>query len=62
MVLTLKNGFNLVEKLYDNDLASVSKKFADGVLFGARGNSGVIISQFFYGLSELQYRYQEVQN
>ena len=51
MVMTLQNGFATIEN-DDSDLSSVSKKFARAIVFGARGNSGVIISQFFRGFSE----------
>ena len=35
----------------DSSLAAVSKSAADYALSGARGNSGTILSQFFYGLT-----------
>ena len=51
MVLTLQNGFSAMEAQID-ELSELSKKFANAIVFGARGNSGVIISQFFKGFSE----------
>ena len=51
MVMTLKNGFRAIEH-GEGDLATLSRSFADSAVFGARGNSGVILSQFFRGLSE----------
>jgi dihydroxyacetone kinase-like predicted kinase len=33
-------------------IEEASKKIADSALEGARGNSGVILAQFFYGLSK----------
>ena len=51
MVMTLKNGFRAIEHV-EGDLATLSRSFADSAVFGARGNSGVILSQFFRGLSE----------
>ena len=51
MVMTLKNGFRAIEH-GEGDLATLSRGFADSAVFGARGNSGVILSQFFRGLSE----------
>lgn len=51
MVTTIKNALSTVEGTGD-DLSAVAKRFADAVVFGARGNSGVIVSQFFKGLSE----------
>ena len=35
----------------DEDISFVSAKIADGMILGARGNSGVILSQIFKGLS-----------
>ena len=54
MLVTLQSGLGAVtaEK---KELSDVSRKFARAVTFGARGNSGVIVSQFFKGLSELFY-------
>lgn len=51
MVMTIKNGLGSFENEAE-DLSSVSRSFANAVVFGARGNSGVIVSQFFKGLSE----------
>ncbi|MDZ7794617.1 MAG: DAK2 domain-containing protein [Spirochaetia bacterium] len=36
----------------DSSLAAVSRSAADYALSGARGNSGTILSQFFYGLTK----------
>ena len=51
MVMTLKNGFRAIEQ-GEGDLSALSQSFAGSAVFGARGNSGVILSQFFRGLSE----------
>lgn len=51
MVLTLQNGFSAIEGV-DGELSELAKKFSHAVVFGARGNSGVILSQFFKGFSE----------
>lgn len=51
MYSTLKGG---VDELINNTCSSISDKaclLAKGMLLGARGNSGVILSQLFYGLS-----------
>ena len=50
MVMTMRNGYHSIG---DNgsDVSDVAKSFANGAVFGARGNSGVIVSQFFKGLS-----------
>lgn len=51
MVMTLKNGLRAIEH-GEGDLSALSQSFAGSAVFGARGNSGVILSQFFRGLSE----------
>ncbi len=54
MVTTIHNGLKAVgESIID--LSSVSKKFARSVVFEARGNSGVIVSQFLKGMAEKFY-------
>ena len=51
MLMTLQNGFSPLEGTSDG-LSVVAKRFSASVVFGARGNSGVIASQFFKGLSD----------
>ncbi len=51
MVTTIKKGLLSLGKT-DESLADISKKFAHSIVFEARGNSGVIVSQFLKGLSE----------
>lgn len=58
MVMTMKNGLFSLEGSED-DLSCVAKNFANATVFGARGNSGVIISQFFKGVSEGLHRSSE---
>lgn len=54
MVTTIHKGLMAVgESIVD--LPSVSRKFARSVVFEARGNSGVIVSQFLKGVSEKFY-------
>lgn len=54
MVTTIHKGLMAVgESIVD--LPSVSRKFARSVVFEARGNSGVIVSQFLKGVSEQFY-------
>ncbi|MBE5744934.1 MAG: DAK2 domain-containing protein [Clostridiales bacterium] len=52
MYLTLQSGLN--ELLHEEKTAIADKAhaMAQGMLLGARGNSGVILSQLFFGLSE----------
>ncbi|MBQ5820193.1 MAG: DAK2 domain-containing protein [Clostridia bacterium] len=58
MVKTLQNGFAAIAQEGDR-LSELSKKFSKAVVFGARGNSGVIVSQFFKGFSECFYDTEE---
>ncbi len=51
MVTTIHKGLLAVGESVV-DLPSVSKKFARSVVYEARGNSGVIVSQFLKGISE----------
>ncbi|MDY6094397.1 MAG: DAK2 domain-containing protein [Candidatus Enteromonas sp.] len=49
---TLTGGLKAMEKADTSSLSSVASALARGMLLGARGNSGVIVSQFFSGLSD----------
>ena len=51
MVMTLRYGMDAV-KGKTGALSELSAQFASYAVFGARGNSGVITSQFFKGLAE----------
>ena len=52
MSYTFVSGLKALEDLGVNpNVSTVIQKFARGVLYGARGNSGVILSQFFAGLA-----------
>ena len=52
MVLTMKFALEEVKSSSDNQASSVAKSLAHGALMGARGNSGVILSQCFRGLAK----------
>ncbi|MGB4613115.1 MAG: DAK2 domain-containing protein [Erysipelotrichaceae bacterium] len=49
MSLTFSNGLHEVNRLNSNNLSDVAKTLSRGLLMGARGNSGVILSQIFRG-------------
>lgn len=51
MVMTMKNGMSSIENSSD-ELSMIARSFANATVFGARGNSGVIVSQFFKGICE----------
>ena len=50
MVKTLEHGLELSES--STEVNTFAKSLSAGMLLGARGNSGVILSQFFYGFSQ----------
>ncbi|MFG6497738.1 DAK2 domain-containing protein, partial [Fictibacillus sp. UD] len=52
MNLTITSGAKEVEKNTSNSIGAVASAFAKGLLMGARGNSGVILSQLFRGFSK----------
>ena len=51
MNLTMTSGANEINNLDSDDVFTIAKTFARGLLMGARGNSGVITSQIFRGFS-----------
>lgn len=51
MDLTLQSACEEVNKAKSNDLAEIVQAFSYGSLMGARGNSGVILSQLLRGFS-----------
>jgi len=52
MLLTMRSALEEVNHNLDSDASSVAKSMAHGALMGARGNSGVILSQFWRGLAK----------
>ena len=48
---TIDSGVAALDGVESDNIAEVSKALSQGMLFGARGNSGVILSQFFSGIS-----------
>ena len=51
MSMTSDSGVAEVEKCESDSIIDLAKIFARGLLMGARGNSGVSLSQYFRGLS-----------
>lgn len=49
MLLTLQSG--LAQTVADENMRVLCDALSDGMLYGARGNSGVILSRFFYGMN-----------
>lgn len=52
MSMTAEGGVVAAEGCGDLPLGDAAKAVADGMLLGARGNSGVILSQFFSGIAK----------
>ena len=52
MFSTVSSGVKAIEKLNTDNLAEVMRVLSHGMLLGARGNSGVILSQFFKGVAD----------
>lgn len=52
MYATIKSGLDELKKESSTALYKKAQAMAKGMLLGARGNSGVILSQLFFGLSE----------
>ena len=50
MQMTMMAGIREIESKEDNSIIDISKILSRGLLMGARGNSGVILSQFFRGV------------
>jgi DAK2 domain fusion protein YloV len=52
MSMTFKAAVKEIENMSTNSIAEISQKIARGALMGARGNSGVILSQIFRGVGK----------
>jgi len=52
MNLSMTSGVKEVQKISSNNVSAVTEALAKGLLMGARGNSGVILSQIFRGFSK----------
>ncbi len=60
MTKTLEGGVSQVIKEESDSISSIMGKFAEGLLLGARGNSGVILSQIFAGIKDVLLKYDTV--
>jgi DAK2 domain fusion protein YloV len=52
MTLTMRSSLNEIHKVSENSVGLVAGALANGSLLGARGNSGVILSQIFRGFAK----------
>ena len=53
MRMTIEGGVSEISELSEESISEMSKKLSRGMLMGARGNSGVILSQIFRGISRV---------
>ncbi len=52
MRMTIESGIAAIENMDSDDLGEIMNALSHGMLLGARGNSGVILSQFFAGTAK----------
>ena len=52
MSMTFTNGNKEAASVMSDDIGVVAKSLSKGLLMGARGNSGVILSQIFRGFAK----------
>jgi len=60
MTLTIQSAVSEVNAVTEDTIAVLSKAMSSGSLRGARGNSGVILSQIFRGFSKVVRNYDEI--
>ncbi len=51
MLLTMQSAYHEVQESPEEEVGTIAQKVAHGALMGARGNSGVILSQIFRGFA-----------
>ncbi|WP_437271745.1 fatty acid kinase catalytic subunit FakA [Staphylococcus succinus] len=60
MNLTMTSGREAIEHNISQHIGELGKTYSKGLLMGARGNSGVILSQLFRGFSKQLEAYEEI--
>jgi uncharacterized protein len=60
MEMSLASGVAQLENSSDKKLCDITQAFASGLLMGARGNSGVILSQLFRGFAKVTQNLTEM--
>ena len=53
MLLTMQAAYNEISESHETNIGKVAKDVAQGALMGARGNSGVILSQILRGFARV---------
>jgi DAK2 domain fusion protein YloV len=51
MLLTMQSAYQEIQNSPEEEVSAIAQKVAHGALMGARGNSGVILSQIFRGFA-----------
>ncbi|AYJ00994.1 hypothetical protein CWO85_00355 [Candidatus Phytoplasma ziziphi] len=59
MQMTMMEGVKKLQLINDSSIITVTKVLADALLMGSKGNSGVILSQFFSGIHDYIDRLQK---
>lgn len=52
MNLSMQSGVKAISQMEEEEISEILKTYVTGLLMGARGNSGVILSQLFKGFSD----------
>ncbi len=60
MCSTMYGGIKAITNIDGAPLNTIAQKISDGMLLGARGNSGVILSQMFAGINSVLAKYETV--
>ena len=60
MLMTLQNGYSAISGVDKTNLSDIAMLFSKSAVLGARGNSGVILSQFLKGICNYFSDYEEV--
>jgi uncharacterized protein len=60
MVLTMQSAYNEIEKLAAHGVGQMAAAVSQGALMGARGNSGVILSQLWRGFAKALHNQEEM--
>jgi len=53
MFLTMQSAFNEIAEVQESNIGKIARLIAQGALMGARGNSGVILSQLLRGFARI---------
>jgi len=60
MLLTMQAAYNEISSMEDENIGRIAKNVAQGALMGARGNSGVILSQILRGFARVLDNHPEM--